>query len=413
MSTVDRKGDFYLTNPSRQPKKDIADYVESQGILVPRRFNNLMSAVMSGVPFMARSEHPQDYAGASGLALSLFINPEELKNPQPLPTESDWQGLNKTGGFYYSRFGDLAKSLATNAAIMSQDQFEAGVTALSRRGSFGINGIDAYCGFRGEDSNSFIQDMSYSYWEGLGGVNTAIFADNVVPNRYHLFSTVTENKDGFMYEKGSGYHVIENGDIIAGPQRDNTGVTKSTDSLINLYESVRKLDRFDPNHCPVVEAQMLDGQPYFLQYMRGQDFSPAIHAIDRPRGADEVETVLVRGATPPNGLDVQLNVRYIPSDLETLEEAGTEMNQNPVFLEAVAPGRRLHIVRVKRPNYLYAGGGHLAKSGLIKPEVSAVLDDESTKKLIGEFYDRDREVLHRRIQIVSDGRNAYLKELHV
>lgn len=37
--------DRFLENPPRQPKKEIADMVESHGVLVPRRFGNLTDAL--------------------------------------------------------------------------------------------------------------------------------------------------------------------------------------------------------------------------------------------------------------------------------------------------------------------------------------------------------------------------------
>ncbi len=63
-------GDYYTENIAQlkgQPKRTIGDYVASQGILVPTRFDSLKDARASGKPFIARSEHPQDYDGVSGL----------------------------------------------------------------------------------------------------------------------------------------------------------------------------------------------------------------------------------------------------------------------------------------------------------------------------------------------------------
>ena len=65
--------DYYLEDRTRlqgQPKKTIGDYVESQGILVPRRFDNLDDARKSKKAIILRSEHPQDYNGVSGLLSS-------------------------------------------------------------------------------------------------------------------------------------------------------------------------------------------------------------------------------------------------------------------------------------------------------------------------------------------------------
>ena len=68
--------DFYLQNPEElkgKPKATISDYVEQNGILVPRRYTTLEDALKSGVPIIARSELPQDYDGASGLFHSPII----------------------------------------------------------------------------------------------------------------------------------------------------------------------------------------------------------------------------------------------------------------------------------------------------------------------------------------------------
>ena len=52
------------------PKKDVANYVASQWILVPRRFPGLQEAVNSGNTFIIRSESPSEYAWMSGIYTS-------------------------------------------------------------------------------------------------------------------------------------------------------------------------------------------------------------------------------------------------------------------------------------------------------------------------------------------------------
>jgi hypothetical protein len=39
------KKDYYLVNPPQKPKAEIAKYVESYGILVPKRFDSLKEAI--------------------------------------------------------------------------------------------------------------------------------------------------------------------------------------------------------------------------------------------------------------------------------------------------------------------------------------------------------------------------------
>ena len=69
--------DYYLEDTTRlngQPKRTISDYVESQGVLVPRRFATLEEARRSRVKVIARSEHEQDYDGVSDLGESFVLS---------------------------------------------------------------------------------------------------------------------------------------------------------------------------------------------------------------------------------------------------------------------------------------------------------------------------------------------------
>ncbi|MBS3095869.1 hypothetical protein J4480_00345 [Candidatus Woesearchaeota archaeon] len=69
--------DYYIQNPERlqgQPKRTIADYVEQNGVLVPRRFDSLAEARKSKKAILLRSEHPQDYDGISGLLDSFQLS---------------------------------------------------------------------------------------------------------------------------------------------------------------------------------------------------------------------------------------------------------------------------------------------------------------------------------------------------
>ena len=68
--------DYWLEHPEAlqgQPKRVIGEYVESEGISVPRRFSTLAEARASGLDILVRSELQQDYDGISGLLLSLLL----------------------------------------------------------------------------------------------------------------------------------------------------------------------------------------------------------------------------------------------------------------------------------------------------------------------------------------------------
>ena len=77
--------DRFLENPPRQPKKEIADMLESRGILVPQRFEGLgdaLEAVRQGREIVVRSEHPQEYVAAAGLLDSYVLTAERMQKGQ-------------------------------------------------------------------------------------------------------------------------------------------------------------------------------------------------------------------------------------------------------------------------------------------------------------------------------------------
>jgi len=60
--------DYYLCNRPKRPKFDIAQYVSSQNILVPRHFSDIdeaLDSILDRSILILRSEHPQDYDGRS------------------------------------------------------------------------------------------------------------------------------------------------------------------------------------------------------------------------------------------------------------------------------------------------------------------------------------------------------------
>ena len=78
--------DFYLENPAElkgQPKRTIGDYVESNGFLVPRRFDSLAEARRSKKGILLRSELTQDYDGVSWLLESYSLGHFDFQNKVP------------------------------------------------------------------------------------------------------------------------------------------------------------------------------------------------------------------------------------------------------------------------------------------------------------------------------------------
>src|SRR5438270_3822706 len=77
---TEMSSDWWLSEATalQAPKQEIVDYVEAQGFKVPRRFDTLDEAldiVRAGGSIVVRSEHRDEYDGASGLLQSYRIDP--------------------------------------------------------------------------------------------------------------------------------------------------------------------------------------------------------------------------------------------------------------------------------------------------------------------------------------------------
>lgn len=369
--------DFYTTNTvalGGKPKATIADYVEQNGILVPRRFATLDEALQSDVPIIVRSEHPQEYDGASGLLFSPLLD-------RP-PAMHDEKSLKST-------------VLGANSYYKS------------------------YCALMGIDEKSFLDNVSVSFWERLVGYNLSIVADSAIKGRYHIFSQTSD--------KRSSYLIVDNYKIIGQEmQKDLPELVKGLPSIIEFYEKVRQLDNFDPNHCPIIEAQYLDGQVYFLQYHRTRDFEPATFTLERILKTHEREATFVRGATPPTGLIVKTTA-YYAATFKTVswaltDEGGSfDYHDNSVFAELMT---RRRIFQMVLANHLLdvslnLASGHLSLSQMFKPKLSLGIDhkdfhylvpqDElALMKLTARENGKDQFIW---LYVISDGRRAYISRI--
>lgn len=389
--------DYYLEHPVKKPKKEIAEYVESKGILVPRRFATLEDALDSGKPFIARSEHPQDYAGASDLVDSVVITPQiisdayEKYDPQ---AEIEW---NKVILGYYP----LAHAIAQLRHV-SQEVFEANITKKKE------DYIMRYCKILGIPFEEFNSQFSYSYWELLEGFNRAVIADNAISGRYHIFT-----HSGLPHEyssRKSGYMIIENGKKIAGMSDLPQEIDEDYEKVIETYETIRNLDRFDAKHCPIIELQTVDKEHYFLQYHRGRNEALSSYTLDRDRKQGEYEAAFVRGATPPEGIEVNLGVNW-DEELPVEPEAGIDHTWGPLT-ESQVRTRRLQIKTVSNdPRLIYKSDEkHLTRSELFKPEVSMILYRTEHDNLLQDIdYNRENPNQTVRVKVTSDGRRALIQ----
>lgn len=364
--------DFYLQNPPMQPKAEIADYVESNGILVPRRFETEKQARNSGLEIICRSEHPQDYAGFSGL-----LNSPRLDN-----------------------FGEMNKS--------SKKQLEN------------------YCILTGTSKEEFLSQLSYSFWERLEGDNCKVIADSSLKNRYHMFIR-------------SAYFLVEDSRIIS--KFDTEGVEDpEVAKIINFYEQIRTLDRFDPNHCPVIEFQQVDRDLLFLQYHRIRDFEESTFSLNREANSDEIECEFVRGVTSKDGVEVKCQVATYNNKLDIFTgeiENIRLLNKRSEAFFAVGANPFPELVneiqsRERIANFLtqmkYRCGenidlgfympirGHDSISAIFKPQLGIAVpyDQLFTRDDVNTLYKKAKQTKEDQfvdVHVVSDGRKAFVKRL--
>src|SRR3989344_2761350 len=339
--------DYYLENPNRlngQPKRTIADYVEQNGILVPRSFDSLQEARRSHKRILLRSEHSQEYDGVSGLLDSFALSSSHF----------------------------LVKGLVS-AEEIKQRYFDR-KDDCEGRGGFSSYGI--YCKLLGLNQAEFRRQTSFSIWEALPGFNRTVVADSAVEGRYHI---MTMSKD--WKNRLHSYTLVDNGAEIkdyVNPLPEE--LRKGLSELIETYEKIRTLGRFDNNHCPIMEFQTFRGKNYFLQYHRTRDFSPAGFTLDRGLQEGEIEIPFVRGATSKEGGVFKVTVYYSgdlffnPED----EDGSFDFHRNTIFSDLQYRKRRLQV----RSEAFVASEldalavGHYPRSRMFKPEVSAILPIE-------------------------------------
>lgn len=402
-------GDLYLEQLDAlqgQPKKIVGDYVESQGLLVPRRFSSLDTALGSGMPFIIRSEHPFEYADASGLLKSFIINEGKIEENKVRAIE----GRKSNYASYDMRYWWQKEFEAiSRIGSASQEELEKDFVEISS------DDIENYCGLLGLDVETFKHGVSFSYWEFLGGYNRTIVADSAIKGRYHIFS-ITDTTP-----HTPNYTIFDNGTVNSLPWSLPNELEIGLDKVVSFYENIRGLRNFDANHCPLIEFQTVNGENYFLQYHRTRDFKEPTFQLNRGLEDGEVKASLVRGATPENGVVVNTAIYHARNKIEP-EDAAFNFNLNSAFNEVMSSRRQVQFVSLDPPYVTLEGVAlelvvkHRPKSIMFKPEVTVVLNrqellsmdelDSITNKMI------ETEMTQKiPFQVISDGKKAYVKRI--
>lgn len=410
---LERK-DRFLENPPSKPKEEIADMLAaSLRTLVPRRFKNLanvLEAVRQGYEIVIRSEHLKEYAGAAGLLASYTLSAEKMAKGKQFCAE---KGSEIDWNYFYENFTSLnVRTHVENkifGSIETTDQktFEENLKKMS------LPDVRHYCELLGLDVDEFYKGISYSYWEKIGGLNRSIIADSAVIGRYHILS---KNTDGACFHN---YCIVDSGQIVFDKPNPLTGELKNgLEEVIAFYERIRNAEGFNPAHCPLIEFQTHEARNYFLQYHRTRDMDPCAWRLKRGLEENEFKAAFVRGATPPEGIILDVTMYYPRGGytVQDAEDGSFDFHYDRIFSEIMSRRRILNFNTLDLLKLVHSCVvDHLPKSKLFNPKISISIPYGNLPQgLIKKLLKQTRETgnpARVKTRVVSDGREAYVKFL--
>ncbi|MFA5049486.1 MAG: hypothetical protein WC501_00605 [Candidatus Micrarchaeia archaeon] len=380
-----KRTDFYLKHPAKQPKLEIARYAQSCGILVPQIFESYEDAMRSGKDIIARSEHPQEYDGISGL----------LRSPV----------LSKDNEAFVGK---------------GYDDFK---TKMMEIGEYNIipHRITDICRYLNLDRDAFELEVSFSFWEYLSGVDQIVVADSSIEGRYHIMSCDSNLEFSKKY-----YTIIDDGIVheylTSYLNKLTSELRNGLDGLIKTYERIRNLENFDANHCPIMEFKTVGNKNYFLQYHRTRDFSPATFILDREPIEGEIKAPFVRGVTTPEGVICKTRVFASGPMLRETEEGAIYIPfGNLIYPEVMVRKRILTFFPFGSNQKLEKilsdlAYGHGSRSQIFKPQISIIAelgqlvnDNEWNDAFIKAMEEKELPVID--FFVISDGRQAFFKRV--
>jgi len=435
---TEMSSDWWLTEGNlRLPKREIGDYVESQGFLVPRRFDTLdkaLDVVRAGREIILRSEHPEDYDGPSGLMDSYRLGPDTIQNCQDvfedfgdfdideqihLSTNRAWFAPKGSDGPGSGQMRDVILGMSIETP---NDVTIERLKVLTRD----HRPVRRYAELTGRSVAELMEGMQYTFWEYIPGKNVTVVADDAIDGRYHVMThTVDENErlsHGWQTADGNGRALFE-------PHRHNPDLInqQATKRAIDTYETIRNLPRFASEHCPLIELQIdHDGRVWFLQYHRARDFRAAgtiLNPIDfSPKeGWKQVEAV--RGALDsPRKLRMALEYPHYYGapgrrPLPEIEEASAEGHWDLALTEILSR-RRIAYVGDHGRDWMHSNlvVSHSPRSRWFKPEVAVTRHDRGLKELIPPVLHegikqraRAGFVARVAIDLAADGHTGYIR----
>ncbi len=261
-----------------RPKFQDAEEVERLGLMkVPKRYTyeEAKAAIAAGKEVIARSEHPGEAEGLSGINPSYVFSPEN-------PLSADSEEL------------DFLTWMFTNEQLMGR--------------------VDNFCKENSLDARAYKNNLTWSFWEFIPGINMSVVEDTAVKGRYNVLAEgLFERKDTGKSAYTQNVFTVE-GDAILSVAYDFAHIPQElTEKVSEITSSYERLKRHFGSHTAwITEIQLgNDGELYFLQRHPTRPYEATTWRYeDEPLPTDLVVTTggksLVRGVTPQEGIECEL-----------------------------------------------------------------------------------------------------------
>lgn len=266
-----------------QPKFEDANVVEKLGLMkVPRRFSfpGAKKAVTQGLEIIARSEHPNEAMGFSGVNPSIVFG---KKRDRSIP------GKN---------LSEFILDILIN--------------------DFWIKKTNRFCEMNNLNKQKYYSGLSWSFWERIPGMNMSVVEDAAVPGRFWIlmdweYEVVNEEGGTLETKKNYGHNIVmfENGRIVNQINGLHQPPQFLIDKIGEIIESYGKIkEHFGKDVSWVVEMQLNDktGDLFFLQRHPSRPVETCDWAFQNEPEPDEIVVKnqgdrLVRGFTKEEGIE--------------------------------------------------------------------------------------------------------------
>ena len=394
INTIISSGDVFLIERSLQPKRRIRSYIRENWGNTPNDYRTLAEAMATCEPFILNSEHPQEYAGVSGLAESYVVNPLEIIELQRTKSREELSQLPEIPSnlSYKEKEKIVFEILLRIGYVEDKEIFQA---------LFNLNNgnFKNYAHKMNLELEDVMNEQSYSISKYIPGINHTVIWDADIPWKYYIVST---RKEGGKTE--SLVLIIENWVISISSWWQENILLKSVKwiylDLIKEYEWIRWLEKFDKKHFPIIEFQSsADNNIYSLQYHRCRDWSQVQENFELNRGLEcnEIESVLFRWVTPPEWIIARTFIVYPDTFCDSSyllddEEWSFDKWIDPMYSELMCRKRKVSFFTVRGNEEIGDNikiisnpkDPHLGISRFFKSDLFVSIPENQSYKLIQE-----------------------------